>query len=209
MNGCNRCGRLDASLRGASYMYAISFVLGAYSDGVGSGDYCRRCRRTLAGGWSLLTLLVGPWSIPGPIYTIRAIGYNLGGGFQKADYNANLLRTVARQLIERGDKREAAAALKESLKYREDPDLHELLWHLTGEALEPTATATAVHSPGELVRCLTDGEPLRSAPGALHEPVGTLVDDAVVTRADGSWIEVRVLRGGTGWVPANAVEARA
>jgi len=127
MNGCDRCGRLNASLRGASYVYAISFVLGAYSDGTAAGNYCRRCRWTLASGYSLLSVLLGPWSIPGPAYTLRALAYNLGGGFQKADYNANLLRTVAQQLIERGDKREAAAALEESLKYREDPDLHELL----------------------------------------------------------------------------------
>src|SRR3954471_18431079 len=99
MNGCDRCGRLDASLRGASYMYVISFVLGAYSDGAASGNYCRGCRWTLAGGYSLLAVLLGPWSIAGPIYTLRAIGYNLGGGFQKSDYNANLLRGVTQQLI--------------------------------------------------------------------------------------------------------------
>lgn len=211
MKGCDRCGRLDASLRGASYMYAISVVLVTFTEGAAAGNYCRSCRFWLATGYSTLSAVLGWWGLPwGPIRTIHALGHNAGGGFQKRDYQAGLLRAVARELMERDDKHGAAAALEESLKYREDPALHELLWQLAGEATQEVATtATTVHSPGDLVRCLTLGEPLRAAPGAVHEPVGVLDDDAVVTRADADWVEVRALRGGIGWVRADAVEARA
>lgn len=207
---CKRCGRVDASLRGATFMYAASAVLVTFYGGASAGIYCGSCRRKMAAMYSVLSAIVGWWGIPwGPIRTIQAIGRNSAGGSQDRDFNADLLRAVARELIERDDKREAAEALQASLDHRDDPELHEVLWHLAGEATrEISATATTIHSPGDLVTCTTDGVLLRAAPGAAHEAVGVLDDVAVVTRADRDWVEVRVLGGGSGWVPANAVEAR-
>ena len=206
---CVRCGRVDASLRGASFMYAASVVLVTFTGGAAAGIYCSSCRRKMAAMYSVLSAIVGWWGIPwGPIRTIHAIGRNCAGGFQDRNFNADLLRSVARELIERDDMRGAAEALQASLNFRDEPALRETLWHLAGEATqEISATGTTVHAPGDLVTSAGGGVLLRAAPGAAHEAVGVLDDDAVVTRADRGWVELRVLGGGSGWAPANEVEA--
>jgi hypothetical protein len=211
LEGCGRCGRVDATLRGTSFMYAVSVVLFTFSNGAGAGIYCASCRKKEAAKYSLLSALVGWWGFPwGPIRTVHAIGRNSAGGHQDRDFNADLLRAVAAELLERDDKPGAVEALGESLRLRDDPALHEFLWHLTGEALtEIPATAEPVLMPGELVRCAEGTVPLRAAPRADEQPVGILdAEDAVVTRTADGWLEVRVPGGSWGWVPSSVVEAR-
>ncbi len=98
---CERCGRLDSTLRGAGFMYAVSLLVVTFRNGSG-GILCRRCRRTEATKWTIVSALFGWWGIPwGPIYTIQAIAENLAGGQQDASMNAAILRAVGATLVAR------------------------------------------------------------------------------------------------------------
>jgi hypothetical protein len=204
MTGCKRCGRVDSSLRGASFLYAVSALVVTYTGGASPGVYCRTCRRRLATSYSLLSGLLGWWGIPrGPARTFRAIRQNARGGVQDPELNADLLLSVARELVERQNRRGAANALQASQGFRDTPELRELRSQV---ATEISARTASVHVPGDLVTS-DDGE-LRPAPSAAYAATGVIDRDAVVTRVGDGWLEVRALGGTCGWVRADTVEAR-
>ena len=133
MTGCERCGRLDSSLRASGFIYTISLLLVTFKRGAG-GIYCSSCRKKVGFKYTFLSAIFGWWGIPwGPMYTLQAIGRNSAGGYQDRDLNAELLQGVAAELIDRGDKSGAVAALEESLRLREDGSVRQALWSLAGE----------------------------------------------------------------------------
>jgi hypothetical protein len=133
MTGCERCGRLDSSLRASGFIYTISLLLVTFKRGAG-GVYCGSCRKKAGFKYTFISAIFGWWGIPwGPVYTLQAIGRNSAGGYQDRDLNAELLQGVAAELIERGDKSGAVAALEESLRLREDGSVRQALWSLAGE----------------------------------------------------------------------------
>lgn len=220
MSGCERCGRLDSSLRATSFIYTISVIFMTFRRGAG-GIYCGSCRKKEGLKWTLVSALFGWWGFPwGPIYTLQAIGRNSAGGHQDNELNAGLLKAVAAELMERGDSRGAVDALETSLRLEDDPDARQALWSLQGEMASgstPTASAippapatleAATFTPGALVRSASGNAPMHAAPGGSAEQVGSLGSDtAIVTRAEAGWVELRVPGGKAGWVPASAIES--
>jgi|GEM_PF-1688638 curved DNA-binding protein CbpA len=127
---CSRCGRKDSSLRLVAMYYVTSFLVVTYKRAA-SGIWCQRCTAREAAKWTLLSALLGWWSpLWGPIYTLQALFINARGGLQPASNNAALLRTVAYQLYTRGDRDEAALALKNSLRLETNAAAAEFLKYL-------------------------------------------------------------------------------
>ena len=222
MIGCERCGRLDSTLRSTTFVYTISLLLMTMRRGSG-GVYCNSCRRKEGLKYTLVSALMGWWGFPwGPIYTLQSIGRNSSGGLQDPTLNAQLLQAVAGALDERGDRTGAIAALEESLRLNDDGDARRALWALQGQvapAAVPPSLAAPVQSekselrvnsfaPGALVRSC-DGK-TRLHPQAVdsNEPVGMLSSEtAVVLRADAGWVELQIPGGVSGWASQAAVES--
>jgi len=223
MIGCEKCGRLDSTLRGSSFLYTISVIFMTFRRGSG-GVYCSNCRKKEGFKWTLVSAIFGWWGIPwGPIYTLQAIGRNSAGGYQDNSLNANLMKAVAGELMDRGDQRGAIDALETSLRLEDDPDARQALWSLQGEleggggmpaepAIPATAatietTSPATFTPGILVRSANGETPMHAGPGSSSEQVGTLGSDtAIVTRAEAGWVELHIPGRKAGWVLASAIE---
>jgi hypothetical protein len=74
--------------------------------------------------------LAGGVSLGGPIYTLQALFINAMGGQQPASNNAALLRAVAYQLYTRGERDEAASALRQSWQLEDQEQASEFLKYL-------------------------------------------------------------------------------
>jgi curved DNA-binding protein CbpA len=127
---CARCGVKDSSLRLVAMYYVTSFLVITYRRSA-SGIWCQRCRAREAAKWTFLSGLLGWWGFPwGPIYTVHALYINAIGGLQPASNNAALLRAVAYQLYTRGERDEAASALRQSLRLETHAQASEFLKYL-------------------------------------------------------------------------------
>lgn len=228
MHGCQRCGRLDSSLRGTGFGYAVSLLVVTFRRPGSFGVFCSRCRKKEAFKYSLVSGLFGWWGIPwGPIYTLQTIGQNSAGGLQNADLNADLLAAVGAELADRGEVDEAAKSLEASLELRDQPEVRQFLWALQGahqpradevttgvshtprdeldsDAVGARATSGRLPSlsPGDIVSW-SEVTPLRKEPTDDSDVVASLSpDQAVVTRTSGHWAHVRTINGQDGWLPA-------
>ena len=133
MDGCEKCGRLDSSLRGASFMYVVSLIFVTMRQPGAAGVFCSRCRKWQAFKDSLVSALLGWWGFPwGPLYTLQVIGRNSAGGYQDREFNASLLVAVGAELAEQGDNAEAVKALEKSLSLSDVPEVRQFLWSLQG-----------------------------------------------------------------------------
>jgi len=221
VGGCERCGRLDSTLRGSTFTYTISVILMTFRRGAG-GIYCSSCRKKEGLKYTLLSAVFGWWGFPwGPIYTLQAIGRNSSGGIQDRELNAQILQAVAAELMERGDQAAAITALEESLRLNDDGSARQALWSLKGElasesapalegsavSLDSASRAPTVFVPGALVRTGHGSAQLYEHPESSGEPVATLNSEtAVVTRTHAGWVELQVPGGSSGWVDAAAIE---
>ena len=231
MHGCQRCGRLDSSLRGTGFGYAVSLLLVTFRRPGSFGVFCSGCRKKEAFKYSLVSGLFGWWGIPwGPIYTLQTIGHNSTGGLQSADLNADLLAAVGAELAQRGEIDEAAKALEASLELRDQPEVRQFLWALQGARLAPADEAaagivpTSRDEPGALNAGLsvTAGRLPSFMPGDMvtwrevallrQEPFDDAdilasldPDQAIVTRTSGQWAHVRTIGGQDGWLPAHTL----
>jgi curved DNA-binding protein CbpA len=84
---CERCGMATDDLRFRVFSYVLS--LGVTNRRTTAGLFCRRCRRKLARSRSLISLLCGPWGIPGPVTVLRAVYRNARGGGRNAMVDSN------------------------------------------------------------------------------------------------------------------------
>lgn len=88
---CSCCGKISAQPR-----YVIFYVVKSYlvmtSRSTVQGIFCSACAEKRAIKASLITWLLGWWSIPwGPIYSVQALFTNALGGKQPDDLNARIL----------------------------------------------------------------------------------------------------------------------
>ena len=230
MHGCQQCGQLDSSLRGAGFGYVVSLLVVTYRRPGSFGVFCSRCRKKEAFKYSLASALFGWWGFPwGPIYTLQTIGQNSAGGLQNPELNADLLAAVGAELAERGDHDEAVQALELSLEMRDQPEVRQFLWALQGSRLsdaDPTAIAGASANPGidpspEHEVATTANEPslspgdvvawqlatqLRQQPSDDADVIASLdPEQGIVTRLSGHWVHVRTVSGQDGWMPTRAL----
>lgn len=228
MHGCQRCGQLDSSLRGAGFGYAVSLLLVTLRRPGSFGVFCSSCRKKEAFKYSLISALFGWWGIPwGPIYTLQTIGQNSAGGIQNPELNANLLAAVGAELVEHGNPDEAVRALERSLEISDQPEVRQFLWALEGARLsdaDTTAVASASTAPdiastaalvdahmpiGELpslnpgdIVAWREATQLRQQPSDNADVIASLdPDEAIVTRLSGHWAHVRTVSGQDGWMP--------
>lgn len=219
MVGCERCGRVDETLRATSFIYTISVLLMTFRRGAG-GVYCGSCRKKAGLKYSVISAIFGWWGIPwGPIYTVQALGRNSAGGYQDDELNAELLQAVASTLIDEGNKTGAIRALEESVRLHDDGTVRQVLWSLQGEAAataavpsgSPASAGLVARSertflPGQLVRTADGTAALYAGAEEIGEPVGHLGTElAVVLRAQHDWVELQVPGGRTGWAKAGAL----
>ncbi len=157
---CARCGMKDSSLRLVAMYYVTSFLVITYKRAA-SGIWCQRSRAREATKWTFPSALLGWWGFPwGPIYTLQALYIKAIGGLQPAPNNAALLRAVAYQLYTRGERDEAASALRQSLRLETHAQASEFLKYLeqNGAVSRPRSSSfwrVATAAPSGLIIALT------------------------------------------------------
>lgn len=217
---CQRCGRVDQTLRATSFIYTFSIIVMTFRRGSG-GVFCGSCRKKEGLKYSAVSAIFGWWGIPwGPVYTLQALGRNSAGGYQDKELNAELLQAVASNLIDGDDKTGAIAALEESLRLDDNGTVRQALWSLQGEAVATAAPAIASNPaiarvlsgptlrPGQLVKSANGFAPLYSDPAEAGDPVAHLgIESAVVMRAQDGWVELQMPGGRSGWTRTSAVTA--
>jgi len=139
---CSRCGTKNSSLRLVAMYYVLSFLVVTYRRAA-SAIWCQRCMAREAAKWTFLSALLGWWGFPwGPVYTLQALFINAKGGLQPRSNNAALLRAVAYQLYTRGERDEAASALRESLRLEPNMETSEFLKYLEQNGAVSRATSS-------------------------------------------------------------------
>jgi len=130
---CENCGRVNGTIRAAVFQYVISVVIMSFKRGGGAGILCGNCRNNRAITYSLLSLVLGPWGFPwGIIWTLEALGINLGGGKQPPDVNGPLLRAQGAHFLSTEDFGGAIEAFEASLTFEENSQVREVLRDLQG-----------------------------------------------------------------------------
>jgi hypothetical protein len=125
--GCERCGRLDATLRYSVFTSVTSVVVFSSRKSVG-GVWCDECRKKVGRKYAIRSVALGTWGFPwGVGWTAGAVGRGLSGGDQVKDANAVLLRAVGIELIHRGNLPEARRAFEASLNYGYDAEVYRWL----------------------------------------------------------------------------------
>src|SRR5215203_2503287 len=113
--GCEKCGKLDATLRYSVFTSVVSVVLFSSKKTI-PGVWCDNCRKKVGRKYAMKSVLLGTWGLPwGVGWTAAAAARGLSGGEQLKNANAILLRAVGVELINRGDYFEARRALEACL----------------------------------------------------------------------------------------------
>ena len=140
---CERCGRLDASIRLATWPAVASFVLVSARPSFG-GVNCAACRDVAALRAIALTGLLGWWSPQGVLYSYRALHQALSDRpVEPAQENARILRWVGLALTAKGKLDEARDALKVSLGLLRRRETSSLLRRLGPAPTTPSRTFTS------------------------------------------------------------------
>lgn len=136
---CENCGRFDHTLRAAAFQYVISIVILSFKRG-GGGILCSTCRTSKALGYTVTSILFGPWGLPwGVFWTLEAILRNLSGGKQPAEVNGPLLRSMAAYYLSVDNQQMAIHTLEESLKFETNSEVQQVLRELRQSASQHTA----------------------------------------------------------------------
>ena len=124
---CEKCGKVDASLRVSVFTTVWSFIVFSFYKSKAS-ILCAKCRAIASLKYNLQILVFGWWGFPfGILWSFLFLGKNSLGGHQAVENNAVLLATVGRNLIDAGDFIEAEKALLASLRLKESEYAEELL----------------------------------------------------------------------------------
>lgn len=126
---CERCGRLDASLRISAIWRVASGIFFFRRTSI-TKILCNRCRVKESLAASAYTFFLGWWSPPGFYLTIGALISNALGGDQPWENNSALLRSVSYQLYKGGRLTEAYKALSTALKLQPDFEAEKFLEQL-------------------------------------------------------------------------------
>lgn len=76
---CSSCGCITAQPRFKIFYFVVGYLVGAYREPQ-KGIFCSKCEFKTSIKATLGTIFLGWWSIPGFIWTIHALLYNLIGG---------------------------------------------------------------------------------------------------------------------------------
>lgn len=124
---CQRCGRIDSTLRLSLFRWVVSVIFVSYHKKV-QRLLCSRCRYLESFGRTLFCLILGPWGIPfGIAYALEAIFLNPFGGEQPKQENFDLLYSLSHQLYKANRKREALRALEYARQFKKGPDLEKVI----------------------------------------------------------------------------------
>jgi len=124
---CERCGRMDPSLRATIFLWVLSLLVVSIRRGWG-GVLCSKCRLRYSILFNVEVWLLGWWGLPwGVIWSIEALVRNSIGGIQPKDGNAALLALVSYQLYCQGRYAEALDAGSRSLEFQPNQDLQAFL----------------------------------------------------------------------------------
>lgn len=138
---CENCGRVDETLRATVFTYVISVLVLSFKRGAGAGILCSSCRTSRSIGYTLLSILLGPWGLPwGIIWTIEAVSTNLSGGKQPAGVNGPLLRAMGAYFWSIGFQSQAIAAFKASLRFEKNKEVSAFLERAS--EIKPQSTPT-------------------------------------------------------------------
>jgi len=122
---CQRCGRLDATLRFSVFTTVVGPPLFSRRT-AHPGCFCAACRRDVALRCNLQTAALGFWGVPrGTWWSLQALWINGRGGQQPAVANARLLRAAAAELWARGIAAEGVAADRLTLEFEDDRETAE------------------------------------------------------------------------------------
>jgi curved DNA-binding protein CbpA len=133
---CEKCGRIDSTLRVSATWRVYSFI--NYSRKSPTVKIvCCRCRLKESLAASAVTVLFGWWSIWGFFWTLEALFNNARGGEQPIENNAALLRALAYQLYKAGRRQESYEALVSALKLKADTQAEQMRDYLK-QQLPPT-----------------------------------------------------------------------
>lgn len=124
---CERCGKLDSSVRATIFLWVLSLLVVTFRRGWG-GVLCSRCRLKYSVLFNLEVCLLGWWGFPwGVIFSIDALVRNSIGGIQPKEVNAALLASVCYHLYRQERYLEAFDAGQLSAKLQPNAYLEALL----------------------------------------------------------------------------------
>ncbi len=127
---CERCGKLDATLRSTTFIYVVSVIFFSWKKMWGE-ILCSSCRLRYSLLWNLYNWIAGWWSIPlGPWYTIEALIKNSTGGIQPDQNNSDILAVTAYELFNNKQYSEAIRAMEESLLFHYSKNGYYFLDHI-------------------------------------------------------------------------------
>jgi hypothetical protein len=205
---CQRCGRVDQTLRLTVFPWVVSIVLMSFKRAA-VGVYCANCRSSEKWKYLGISALFGWWGIPwGFFWTLEALGHTAGGGQQPAEQNAALLAALGQQLLQAGDEAGAREAWSASVTLKGDPVVERaiLMLDVAGSASEPDSVSVR---PGDVVRVLrTTGA--RSSPDASASVVASSTAGSahVVLARRSGWTQVRLQAGVAGWLEDSEIVAQ-
>jgi tetratricopeptide (TPR) repeat protein len=124
---CQVCGRQDETLRIVAFPYVVSLVFVTYRRAF-SGIFCIRHRLRNQGLAGLISAAAGWFGIPfGFIYTPIALWKLAKGGEMPVEPNQAILRRLAEEKLQRGDRSGAIRCLEAALSLGEDAQAQEAL----------------------------------------------------------------------------------
>ncbi|MEA1937739.1 MAG: DnaJ domain-containing protein [Pseudomonadota bacterium] len=137
---CASCGCVTPDVKFASYTMVIGLGLTTLKKPI-EGLWCRRCSDLRALKASIITWILGWWSIPmGPIHTVRALVCNMRGGMALDQENAILLGKQAAAFVACGKLDAARRALAQALVMTDDPMISSKMgefWRTIGGGRSP------------------------------------------------------------------------
>ncbi len=151
---CRRCGTITAQPRYVVFTRVIGLIAESLVKRI-EGIFCRECADIVAIRASLVTWLLGWWSLPrGPLDTIRALMRNIAGGEKPVARNADLLARQARAFAARGEMSLAGDLARQANAFRRDPDLDRLIKANEGRRLKDR---WAIGGPAFIIQTLPIG----------------------------------------------------
>ncbi|MEM3484059.1 MAG: DnaJ domain-containing protein [Candidatus Methanomethyliaceae archaeon] len=148
---CQRCGRLDSSLRATVFLWVLSLGIVTFRRGWGA-VLCSRCRLKYSILFNMEVCLLGWWGIPwGIIFSIEALARNSVGGIQPEEANAALLASVTYDLYRQGRYSEAFDAGQLSLRLQPNAYMDALVEQIRPLVQNHRPNATAARDSGVLL----------------------------------------------------------
>ena len=197
---CQRCGRVDTSLRMTVFPWVVSIVIMSYKRAA-VGIFCSPCRSSEKWKYFGISALLGWWGIPwGLFWTLEALAKNASGGQQPIDQNAALLAVLGQEFLDGGNTIGAREAWSASLAIKSDPTVERALLMLDVHPSAPAFSGPSIR-PGDVVR-LIRGSHVRSSPDEASPIVVSSAAGAthVALARRSGWTQVRLGAGVTGWL---------